>query len=207
MGSYKQGILGPFSGKVGTVVGSFWRGIYYMRALAPHVTNPQTEDQVKVRSIFSLASRSLRPFVVPIRAGYRQLMENSPWAAAVSENYKVIAAASSESVPLVFPWADLILTNGSIPFDVQVAPGRNSEYECVWAPVDASSPFDGGWVYVVAFGSLKNQVETFRANMSAGSIAINAAAIEVNEANPLRIWTFAAGTDEASVANLYTATT
>lgn len=207
MGSYKQGILGPFSGKVGTVVGSFWRGIYYMRALAPHVANPRTDDQVKVRSIFSLASRALRPFVVPIRAGFKQLVENSPWAAAVSENYRVIAAVSSESVPAVFPWADLILTNGSLPFDVQVAPGRNSEYECIWVPVDASSPFDAGMVYVVAFGSLKGQVETFRADMSAGSITINAAAIEVDEANPLRIWTFAAGVNEASAANLYVATT
>ena len=28
MGKIKQGILGGFSGKVGTVVGSYWNGIF-----------------------------------------------------------------------------------------------------------------------------------------------------------------------------------
>jgi len=35
MGKIKQGILGGFRGKVGTVVGSYWNGIFYMKAL-PH---------------------------------------------------------------------------------------------------------------------------------------------------------------------------
>jgi hypothetical protein len=30
MGTIKQGILGGFSGKVGTVVGGTWKGIHYM---------------------------------------------------------------------------------------------------------------------------------------------------------------------------------
>ena len=31
MGTIKKGILGGFSGKVGTVVGASWKGISYMR--------------------------------------------------------------------------------------------------------------------------------------------------------------------------------
>lgn len=30
MGTIKQGILGGFSGKVGTVVGSTWKSVHYM---------------------------------------------------------------------------------------------------------------------------------------------------------------------------------
>ena len=33
MGKIKQGILGGFRGKVGTVVGSYWNGIFYMKTL------------------------------------------------------------------------------------------------------------------------------------------------------------------------------
>ena len=33
MGKIKQGILGGFRGKVGTVVGSYWNGIFYMKGL------------------------------------------------------------------------------------------------------------------------------------------------------------------------------
>ena len=32
MGKIKQGILGGFKGKVGTVIGSSWNGISYMRS-------------------------------------------------------------------------------------------------------------------------------------------------------------------------------
>ena len=39
MGTIKQGILGGFSGKVGTVVGSSWKGISYMRGQAQNVKN------------------------------------------------------------------------------------------------------------------------------------------------------------------------
>ena len=34
MGTIKQGILGGFSGKVGSVIGGIWKGISYMRGLA-----------------------------------------------------------------------------------------------------------------------------------------------------------------------------
>lgn len=46
MGTIKKGILGGFSGKVGTVVGSSWKGIAYMRSLPQNMKNPRTEGQV-----------------------------------------------------------------------------------------------------------------------------------------------------------------
>ncbi len=52
MGKIKQGILGGFRGKVGTVIGASWNGIAYMRGLAQSVKNPQTEAQLKQRSFF-----------------------------------------------------------------------------------------------------------------------------------------------------------
>jgi hypothetical protein len=48
MGKIKQGILGGFKGKVGTVIGSSWNGIAYMRGLAQSVKNPKTAGQTDV---------------------------------------------------------------------------------------------------------------------------------------------------------------
>ena len=45
MGTIKQGILGGFSGKVGTVVGSSWKGISYMRGLATRYTSTSHSSQ------------------------------------------------------------------------------------------------------------------------------------------------------------------
>ena len=52
MGKIKQGILGGFKGKVGTVIGVSWNGIAYMRGLAQSVKNPKTAAQLTQRAFF-----------------------------------------------------------------------------------------------------------------------------------------------------------
>ena len=52
MGKIKQGILGGFKGKVGTVIGATWNGIAYMRGLAQSHKNPKTAAQLKQRAFF-----------------------------------------------------------------------------------------------------------------------------------------------------------
>lgn len=53
MAIIKQGILGGFSNKVGSVVGAGWKGIATMRSLPQSVANPRTTAQVTNRSTFA----------------------------------------------------------------------------------------------------------------------------------------------------------
>jgi hypothetical protein len=53
MGKIKQGILGGFKGKVGTVIGASWNGIAYMKGLPQSVKNPKTEAQQAQRAFFA----------------------------------------------------------------------------------------------------------------------------------------------------------
>ena len=53
MGTIKQGILGGFNGKVGSVIGASWKGISYMRGIAQSIKNPKTEAQVMQRDYFA----------------------------------------------------------------------------------------------------------------------------------------------------------
>ena len=53
MGKIKQGILGGFRGKVGTVIGASWNGIAYMRGLPQSVKNPKTAAQQAQRAFFA----------------------------------------------------------------------------------------------------------------------------------------------------------
>ena len=50
MGVIKQGILGGFSGKVGSVVGTSWKGRAVMKAMPLSVANPRTTGQVQQRT-------------------------------------------------------------------------------------------------------------------------------------------------------------
>ena len=52
MGKIKQGILGGFRGTVGTVVGSSWNGIAYMKGKPQSVKNPKTDAQLQQRGFF-----------------------------------------------------------------------------------------------------------------------------------------------------------
>ncbi len=52
MAIYGNGIMGPFNGKVGTVVGYMWNGKPCMRAYKRHVANPKTAAQQEHRALF-----------------------------------------------------------------------------------------------------------------------------------------------------------
>lgn len=52
MGKTKQGILGGFKGKAGTVIGSSWNGIAYMKGLPQSQKNPNTLAQQRQRNFF-----------------------------------------------------------------------------------------------------------------------------------------------------------
>lgn len=74
MATYDKGILGGFSGKVGTVVGAYWRGKNVMRSL-PRVTDkPATPGQVLQRTKFSVVAKFLTPikFLVAAHFGVPQ---------------------------------------------------------------------------------------------------------------------------------------
>ncbi|RZT91013.1 hypothetical protein EV201_3377, partial [Ancylomarina subtilis] len=69
MGKYTQGILGPFSGKVGAVVGSSWKGVNYIKSLpGPNASNTEAQQKQRSRfkSVVSLASSLLSSLIRPV---------------------------------------------------------------------------------------------------------------------------------------------
>ena len=71
MGTIKQGILGGFSGKTGTVIGASWKGIDYMRGQAKSIANPRTQKQIIVRSNLKQISR--------LMSKANNLLQSSEW--------------------------------------------------------------------------------------------------------------------------------
>ena len=70
MGTYNKGILGPFSGKVGTVIGSSWRGKDYMRSLPKKGNRTPTATQLLQRQRFLTVTEFLTPFHPVLRKFY-----------------------------------------------------------------------------------------------------------------------------------------
>lgn len=72
MAIFQKGILGGFSGIVGTVVGATWRGLDIMRSRPKKSSRPATEDQLDQRAKFSLIARFLRTFRPVVRNYFGQ---------------------------------------------------------------------------------------------------------------------------------------
>jgi len=88
MGTIKKGILGGFSGKVGTVVGSSWKGIAYMKSLPLSVKNPRTEAQVSNRAKFLLVQSTLQSMSELLRTGWKLYAQHqSPFNAATAYTF------------------------------------------------------------------------------------------------------------------------
>lgn len=54
MATYKLGVLGAFSGKLGNVVGTFWKGQNVMRTVSASYTDANTPAQQEARAKFAL---------------------------------------------------------------------------------------------------------------------------------------------------------
>ncbi len=104
MGVIKQGILGGFSGKVGTVVGSFWRGISYIRAVAPNIANPRTPAQVNQRNKFKAMVAFLQPIQTFINVGYKSFaIGQTAVNAAMSYNVKNAITGTAPDFSVDYP--------------------------------------------------------------------------------------------------------
>lgn len=113
MGRISQGILGGFSGRVGIVVGSNWKTVHYMRALAVSVNNPRTDKQQHQRTKFGMTVTFLKAINPYIRIGYKDYTRRqSSFNAAMS--YIIRNAVKGEGLNLSIDYAKVLVSRGSL---------------------------------------------------------------------------------------------
>ena len=114
MGSIKQGILGAFSGKVGTVIGYTLNGIAYMRGLATSHTDANTQAQQDQRAKFRLAVSFLRPLVALLHIGFKSASDKmSGFASAMS--YTLENAIMGVSPNFSIDYTKVLVCRGNLP--------------------------------------------------------------------------------------------
>ena len=78
MAKLEQGILGPFRGKVGTVVGYTWRGLPCVRAYRREINYPNTERQQAERDWFVSMVRFASRAQSALKLGLRERAAEAP---------------------------------------------------------------------------------------------------------------------------------
>ena len=92
MAIVKNGINGPFTGKIGAAVGSTWRGVNVIRSRPKpptHFSVKQLANQMKMK----VAQEFLKHLVEPVRIGFRdELIVQTAYNSAISYHKKFALA-------------------------------------------------------------------------------------------------------------------
>jgi hypothetical protein len=114
MATYKQGANGAFSGKVGSVVGSNWRSVDYLKGMPKKSSKPITEPQLAQRLKFSLAPLYLSPIKDILNIGFKdkQLNKITGYNAAVKA---FLSQAIGGTYPdFVIDFSQVVISKGSL---------------------------------------------------------------------------------------------
>ncbi|AXJ01712.1 hypothetical protein CYPRO_2470 [Cyclonatronum proteinivorum] len=114
MATYKRGILGRFTGKVGTVVGTTWRGISVMRAVPSEVRNPRTPKQQAQRERFQLIAKLIRQARPFIQAGFEIRSSDRFTAANAMMSYNIRFGITGDFPAQVLHWPNIRFAMGSL---------------------------------------------------------------------------------------------
>ena len=75
MGTIRKGALGGFSGKAGSIIGSSWRDISYIKGLPKLSNKPKSEKQLEQQARFAMAIRFLLPVKDYLTVGFNDLKQ------------------------------------------------------------------------------------------------------------------------------------
>ncbi|GEM69360.1 hypothetical protein SMI01S_29660 [Sphingobacterium mizutaii NBRC 14946 = DSM 11724] len=114
MAIISNGILGSFSGKVGSVVGGSWRGIQYIRSLPKKVKRVPTEKMLNQQAKFALAMS----FVNPLRSFLKENYEDEKIRYMTSANLlssHILRHAVQGNLPEIkLNYSKIIISKGTV---------------------------------------------------------------------------------------------
>ncbi|WP_285056674.1 DUF6266 family protein [Pedobacter ginsengisoli] len=113
MSKYLKGILGSFSGLVGSVVGATWNGIDVMRSRPRKSSKPPTLAQMKQRDTFALMRGFSREVSDIIRIGFQAYhVGQTPDNAAFGLNIVNAVTGGYPSISIDYP--EFVLSKGNL---------------------------------------------------------------------------------------------
>lgn len=192
MAKINMGILGGFTGKVGTVVGYIRKGQPVIRSLPTKQTGDPSENQINARLRFSALRKIIPAFVPAFEIGFRaQLDEKMVHCVAFSELWKLGVVGDAPRCSINY--SKIIVSKGRRPNLAAANVVRNGDIvSAIWAPKGNIPPADEtDEVYLAVYSRKENYIRVSAAAKRAdGRIDIEAPTGE------LHCYLFAAAAEE-----------
>jgi hypothetical protein len=113
MGKISKGILGPVSGKVGTVIGGTWNGISYIRSMPSKGNRKFSQPQLEQQAKFALVGKFLQPFAGLFQQSFANASANMSAFNAAFGN--TIQNAVTGSYPAYsFDYSKVLMSKGKL---------------------------------------------------------------------------------------------
>lgn len=114
MASFQKGILGGFSGKVGTVIGGNWKGIDYMRSKGGNKNKNPTQPQLSQQLKFGLCIRFLQTMSGLVEVGFKTFaVQKTGINSALSYLLQNAVAGAYPTFNIVY--SDVLVSRGDLP--------------------------------------------------------------------------------------------
>lgn len=142
MATYTDGINGNFKGKVGTVIGSSWKGKPYMKSLHHPRTIPPHKLEQQNRNKFAMAHRWLQPEAVKtfVRTGFKGYTSTvEGFLAAKSCLLKKSFTGEGEEMTIDAALVQISFGNLSLPSNISAVKTALNELRITWDAVNKYS--------------------------------------------------------------------
>jgi len=162
MATNEQGILGGFSGKVGTVVGGNWNGIEFMKSKPAHIANPRTEAQQDQRVRMATVIKFLSPLKAFLRIGFKkQAIKMTAFNAATS--YHLAHAIIGTYPDYGINYSKVMVSQGKLPgaLDPEVSSPASGQVKFTWADNSLNNGAMGNdWAVMLVYNPEKGLLIT-----------------------------------------------
>lgn len=199
-----MGILDGFVGKVGTVVGSFWKGKPVMRAYKRQVSDANSEAQQLIRTRFGAISSLAGAFHSAILLGFKEIAKRKKMTEGdifVQENWEAVHADTPGAATA--DYTEMVIAKGHLP-EAQFGAASFADPLSVEVPMTDSSGVIGAdahdLVYLFVYSPEAGAgMLSHNANRSDASMSVTVPAYW--NGHRVHVWGFAigGGTDNAGV--------
>ena len=201
MSKISQGILDGFKGKVGTVVGYFWKGKPVMRGYKRFVKDSRTAEQLVIRERFAVVSVLSSAFKAASELGFKkraQLHGNTEHNNFVQLNWEAVQRGGTSAVEV--DYSNLLLSVGSLPSVVFGSTSYQTpqRVEATFAPnSESSGASENDRVYLFAYNPEVNSGALSEGALrSSQRVALTVPASWSGE--KVHVWGFAVGGGETN---------
>ena len=154
MGIIRNGANGGFSGKAGSVIGSSWNSLSYIKGLYKKSTKPATLKQLDQRLRFATAVRYLAPIKDVLNLGYKGQTANRATGYNMGVQYALTNAITGVYPDYEIDHSKIQVSKGTLlkPTGVSLASSAAAQLEVSWsAQINDLNAFADDQLFIVLY--------------------------------------------------------